>query len=437
MRPVLRLLPLSLSIAIGLPALAADKPLNWGLCPVDDVVPAFTDAPRPTTDGAKSREQQPTDIEGDALTGTHTVPEYRGNVALNRGDQFLGTDNLTFNIDTGDYVADGNVRYQDSGIRILAEHAEGNQEQDTHTITNIRYQLTDRRGHGGADSIQLSGALGELHRSSYSTCDPSQRAWEMRARQIDFDTEDGFGVARSATLRLWRFPVLYAPWFKFPIDDRRRTGLLYPMFGNSSRNGFDYRQPIYLNLAPNYDATLYPRFMSKRGFMLDTEFRYLYENGRGTLNASYMPNDDLRNRDRGRVQFLGYHNINSVWQTRANIAWVSDNRYTEDFSNRLYGMTASSLMSTAGVYGTGQYWNGGLMVEHWQLTDYTLEKTSLPYARLPRLYTYWRRPLNRWLDAGLYAETVHFEHSEKPGGERLDLKPYLTMQLSGPSWYIT
>src|SRR5690606_5312458 len=148
-----------------------------------------------------------------------------------------------------------------------------------------RYQLTERRGNGGAERIEMQDSEGRMMRSTYSTCPPSQRLWELRAHRIDVDTDEGMGVARSATLHIGKVPVLYIPWLAFPIDDRRRTGLLYPSISVSSRNGFDWRQPIYLNLAPNYDMTLTPRWMSKRGLQLGTEFRYLTETGRGVLEA--------------------------------------------------------------------------------------------------------------------------------------------------------
>ena len=440
MRSPLRLLPLSLSIAACLPGVAFaadDKPLSWALCPAGDIIPPFEGAPPPAQPGDPAREQQPTIIEGDEQSGTRATPLIQGNVALVRGDQFLGTDRIEMDTEAGTYVAEGNVRYQDTGIRIVADRAEGNQNNDTHTITNIRYQLVDRRGNGGADSIELTGPLGKMHHSTYSTCDPDQRMWELRAQQIDVDSDDGFGVARNAVLRMGKFPVLYVPWFKFPVDDRRQTGLLYPSVSMSGRNGFDYRQPIYLNLAPNYDMTLLPRWMSKRGLLLDSEFRYLYDGGRGTITAAYMPDDDLRDRDRGRFTFKGYHNLNRHWQARANIGWVSDERYVEDFSNRLAGISASYLQSTAGVFGVGQHWTAGAMVEHFQLTDYTLSDNNLPNSRLPRVYANWERPLGQWLDAGLWAEAVNFHHTEFAGGSRLDLKPYVSARLGGPAWYVT
>ena len=453
MRPVLRLLPLPLAIAVCLPAMADDKPVNWGLCPATETLPAFDDAPAADPVAAASRDQLPTDIEGDELSGTNTTPQYQGNVALKRGDQFLGTDNLRFDTETGNYIAEGNVRYSDSSIRLVAERAEGNQEADTHKISNIRYQLVSRRGNGGADSIDLQGSIGQMHNSTYTTCDPSQPVWKLDAPHIEVDNDEGFGTARNAVLRIGKVPVLWAPYFKFPIDDRRQTGLLYPKLSVSGRNGLDYAQPIYFNLAPNYDDTLTPRYMSKRGLMLDNEFRYLYGNGRGQLDTTYLPNDKLRDRDRSQVEYSGYHNVDENWQARANIGWVSDERYFEDFSNRLLGVTNSTLQSTAGIYGTGRNWTAGLMADYWQLADYTLTEAALPYNRQPRLFATWDQPLGRWFEAGVYAEAVNFVHDdihlkdadyertgvtvERPGGARLDVKPYLSMPLAGAAWYVT
>ena len=462
MRPVFRLLPLPLAIALCLPALASDdKPESWALCPVQDVIPSFSDLPASTAGSAGAARDEraglPIDIQGDALGGTDQNLEYQGNVVLRRGNQYLNADNLKFDQEDSTYTADGNVRYEDGSMRIIAKRARGNQADDSHVIEDIQYQLVSRRGSGGADSIQMSGAIGAMNASTYSTCDPSQRAWELSARRIEVNTDEGWGVARGATIRLGRVPVVYLPWIKFPIDDQRHTGALYPSIGTSGRNGFDYRQPIYLNLAPNYDATLIPRYMSKRGFSLGGEFRYMYEGGRGELDGSWLPRDELvreRERDiangapnpfddplrsdnRGLLRFGGYHNLNSLWQARANMTWVSDSRYLEDSSNSLYGLSSASLLSTVGLFGRGRYWEASVMADAWQLADYTISEDTLPYNRLPRLSINWDQPLGRWFTAGLYAETVRFQHGQRGDGSRLDLKPYVSMPLQGAAWYVT
>ncbi|MCA1714811.1 MAG: LPS assembly protein LptD, partial [Gammaproteobacteria bacterium] len=370
MRPALRLLPLPLCIALSLSAHAADeRPEDWRLCPIEDAVPAFADAQEPVGTLAQ-RPTQPTDIEGDAVAGIDgQTTTFDGNVSLRRGDQFLGTDRLVYDSETGRYVAEGSVRYQDSGMRLVAQRAEGDQNTDSHKIEDVRYQLMSRRGSGGAKRIEMQGSQGVLHGSTYSTCPPDERLWELRAQQIDVDTEEGMGVARNATLRIGKVPVLYVPWLMFPIDDRRRTGLLYPSIGTSNRNGFDWRQPIYLNLAPNYDMTLTPRFMSERGLMLGTEFRYLTETGRGSLEAAFLPSDQLtdrgraqeiadgippenrRDNDRGQFRFTAQQNLSATWQARTNLNWISDPRYLEDFSSTLDGISSYQLSSSAGIYG--------------------------------------------------------------------------------------
>lgn len=454
----LRLLPLSLCIALALPAYAADGDEdNWGLCPIIDVVPVFEDAPAPVG-GIENRGSEPTDIDGGQLERAGTAEDIvvQDNVRLNRGDQFLGTDKLTYNAETGRYSAVGNVRYQDSGMRILAERAEGDQNADRHRIEDVQYQLTQRRGNGGAERIELEGARGRLVGSTYSTCAPNQRAWELRASRIEIDTAKGMGVARNATVRIGSVPVLYVPWFMFPVDDQRRTGLLYPQLSLSGRNGFDYKQPIYLNLAPNYDATLYPRIMADRGGLLGAEFRWLYERGKGEVYGNWMPSDklpgdepdrylnpevgfpvsSLPEKNRGQFALSATHNINSDWYANTNLGWVSDTHYFEDFSSSLYGISQYSIRSDAGVYGRGRYWSGGVMADHYQLADYTLSEVNLPFDRLPRAYVSWAQPFMPWLQAGVDAEGARFEHQEFLGGTRIDVKPFVTIPLEGASWFI-
>ncbi|GAB3378132.1 LPS-assembly protein LptD [Lysobacter fragariae] len=461
MRQSLRLLPLSLCIALALPAHARDDDENWGLCPINDAIPTFTDAPAPEG-SAEARVGQPTQIQGDQLEDKENDKTIvQGNVALSRGDQFLGTDKLTFNRESGDYTAEGNVRYQDSGMRVVAHRASGNQDKDTHRIEDLQYQLTRRRGNGGAKAIDMHGAEGSLTGSTYSTCDPDHRAWELRARRIDIDTEKGMGVAHNATLRIGKVPVLHVPWFMFPIDDRRRTGLLYPAISMSGRNGFDYRQPIYLNLAPNYDATLNPRIMSKRGAMLGGEFRWLYENGSGELSGNYMPHDNLPGdepdrylsypngslpeKDRGMLRLKAFHALNPTWYARANLGWISDTHYMEDFSNSLYGISAFAIRSSVGLYGRGRWWNAGLVADHQQLADYTLTEGNLQYDHMPRAYFSWDQPFGKWFEAGLDAEASRFRHADirqagpdinVPAGSRFDFKPYIGMNLEGAAWFL-
>ena len=124
----------------------------------------------------------------------------------------MGADQITFDKEADRYTAEGSIRYQGSGLRMVAARAEGNQGTETHVIHDLDYQLLSRRGNGGADSVTLAGELGTLRGATYSTCPPEARQWELRARQIDIDTEEGMAVARGATLRVGKVPV-FAVYF--------------------------------------------------------------------------------------------------------------------------------------------------------------------------------------------------------------------------------
>lgn len=457
MRKHLRLLPLPFCIALSLSAYAADdQPEDWSLCPVEDAVPAFAEAPAEPADGPKvDPTTQDTQVDGDTLEGTDgQVMNLSGNVVLRRGDQTLATDRLSYDQEKETYTAEGTVRYQDRGMRLIAARGHGDQAKDTHELEDIRYQLIRRRGNGGAKRIVMRGDEGSLFGSTYSTCPPNDRRWELRAQRIDVDTAEGMGTARNATLRVGKIPVLYLPWFRFPIDDRRRTGLLYPAISQSGRNGLDWRQPIYLNLAPNYDATLNPRLMTKRGLQLGGEFRYLTETGRGVFDVAFLPSDDLTDREReqeilegvptgnrrrdnrGFARFVGSQNFGPHWQARANMAWISDPRYLDDASSNLSSGANSFVTSDIGLYGRGREWEAAFMADHWQLADYTLRDTDLPYNRLPRGQVRWERRFGRMFAAGIEAEAVRFDHEEFAGGSRIDLRPFVSLPLEGASWFL-
>ena len=437
MLPALRLLPLPLCIAFSLNAHAADDaPPNWALCPVQQVVKPFADA-QVVPEGINIvNANEATDIEGDILSGTEENPVFNGNVTLRRGAQFLGAEQLVYDKEKERYTAEGSVRYQGSGLRLTADRAEGDQAKDTHMLEDLNYQLLDQRGNGGADSVVMNGKLGVLRGATYSTCPPEARHWEVRADRIVVNTEEGMAVARGATLRVGRVPVLYLPLFIFPTDERRRTGLLFPSISNSGRNGFDWRQPIYVNLAPNYDATITPRLMTSRGVMLGGQFRYLIPDGAGTVEANFMPKDKLRDRDRSQLRYQAFQNISSNWQARANLNWISDTRYYEDFSNSIDGLSQYTALSEIGVYGRGRGWDAGISADHWQLADFTLTDAILPYNRLPRAFVRWERGIGSGFVGGVDAEAVRFQHPSFDAGSRLDVKPWISFPLEGDSWFL-
>ena len=445
MHTSLRLLPLSLAIAMTLAQAKTPgqvrthtlpkHPANeFALCR-GDAVPAF--AGQPPTGSKDARPTSPADIQADSTdlskAGTSV---FEGNVELRRADQWMLADRLTYQHEQDTWQAVGSVKYQDASVRLTADKAGGDLDKDISTVDGVQYQLRNVRGNGKAAHARVEGDQETYTDATYSTCDPSDRKWEIRGNKIEIDREKSIGIAHDATVRIGDVPVFYLPYFTFPIDNARKSGLLMPSFGQSSNGGFELTVPYYLNLAPNYDATLTAHLFGSRGLMADTEFRYLTEHSHGTIEATWLPNDSQRHYDRGSVFARSTTDLSPNWYVDANLNHVSDTHYFEDFSRQTFGSAIGLLSSTVGLYGRGRHWSAGAYVQDWEVTDTLLADRSAPYRRTPDVYFRWQQPVADHIELGLKSEAVKFTQLVLDGGSRVDLYPYIALPFEHAAWYV-
>ena len=265
------------------------RPLDWSMCRKGDLLDFYI--PGLPTEG--ERAAAPQEISAERIS-TPDQDRYllEGKAELRQLDLVLRADRLEYNHASTDFAVDGHVRYQDRSLLAAANSARGNVDRDQCTLAGVRYQLLGSRGNGIADVAVIDDRQhAKLDGATYSTCDLGSQQWAFAAREIVLDRDEGVGRARDVTLRVVGVPVLWLPYLRFPIDDRRQSGFLLPTIGYGKRRGLDVTAPYYLNLAPNYDATLMPRLMSERGAMLGAEFRYLTDSSRGQFSFDVLPHD--------------------------------------------------------------------------------------------------------------------------------------------------
>jgi len=410
------------ALPAGAEARRHDDPAQWVLCRPNSLLEFYR--PIEATEG--EREAAATTLYARSLD-IHDQRSYelRGDVEVLRADQRVAAALLRYDPTQDSWSADGKVQYQDSGMLMEAERARGKLEHEQAELESLRYQLLRLRGNGEAERARTEGSNSSLEGVTYTTCDPENRSWVIRAGRLDINQEEGFATARNATLRLGKVPVLYVPIASFPIDDRRKSGFLFPSLGASRTRGTDIAVPYYLNLAPNYDATLNARLMSKRGVMLAAQFRYLFANHRGEVFGTWLPNDRQADKDRGTLTWEHRGRLSDNWQVVADIHQISDNRYFEDFGDSLSMAATSLLESRAALRGRGRYWSASIALQDWTVADPHLSSRTEPYRRLPRAQFALEYPLAGALSAGLRSEGVVFEHGDRPGAGRADLYPYL------------
>lgn len=429
------LLSARIAIALMLPSSAfAFTATDWQQCVPAEVIPPFPGVPSALAEGDDSTLITAARMQ--YLDRNLTV--FQGNVELQRGEQWMSTPKLTYDRAADHFDAEGEVLFQDPRIRLRAAHVDGEPGQDITRLEQVQFQVIDLQGNGVAKHAVMKGKLGDLRDATYSACPTDHRQWEFRGDKIHIDREEGEGTVTNGALYLGKVPVFYLPYATFPIDDRRRSGFLYPSLGQSNTNGFDLLIPYYINLAPNYDATVSLRWLADRGAMYSGEFRYLTERSNGVVSATYLPNDNKLGRDRSFASIKDVTTLSTNWQARTDLNTISDDRYFEDFGDSLTAASTRLLASSAGVYGRDKYWDASLSVELWNLADPVLSDDFEPYRRLPRARFNWEQPLlGGWLVGGLRAEAIAFDHPTLPSAERVDLRPYIQIPLEGAWWYVT
>lgn len=305
-------------------------------------------------------------------------------------------------------------------------------------FTGTEFTLPERAARGVADKVTLtSSGNAEIDGVGYTTCSPGARGWLLQASHIDLDHDEGLGTARHAKLRFGGVPILYMPYFQFPLDSRRRTGLLFPTVGQSNKTGFDLRQPVYLNLAPNYDAVLTPRLMTTRGLQLGSGGRYLFSRGEGKATFDYLSQDKATGDTRSYFQTDNVGLVNQRLGYAVHVARASDRNYFEDLGVQGDIASITHLERNARLtYQAPAAYTIVAMAQDYQTISSSVPLADEPYARLPQVRVRARTKntkFNTRLSFG--GEYVNFVRSQSLEGQRVDLTPTLRMEREETAWY--
>ncbi|MEN8205718.1 MAG: LPS assembly protein LptD [Pseudomonadota bacterium] len=405
---------------------------RWALCPPVQ----YRSVDKPTS------ETGAIELQADnAQARDNNIFTLEGNAVAQMDWQRLEANSLTYHQDEGKIDAEGSVSYTSPELLIDGDRGTLYPDTDTGDIERASYVLPQQHARGTASSMELDGRdYQHLKDVSYTTCPVSSTDWEIFAKQVDLNQEDGWGVARNAKVELKGVPVLWTPYLSFPLDDRRKSGLLIPRFGITEETGVDISTPYYWNIAPDKDATIVPRFMSDRGVMLGGEFRYKNRTNHGTLSGEYLPSDnEFNNKDRYLAGFRHKGNPLPRLETTIRASEVSDDFYFEDFGKNLVQTSQTNLERTAAAAYHGRGWNLGLMVQDYQTIDPTIKPDKRPYEQVPRV-VFDIAPASRLLGLEFEAdaEANYFRHSGNTlvEGSRFDIQPRFSLPVNRPGWYV-
>lgn len=411
---------------------------GWGLG-----APAFAQARPPAA-------PTPTVVEAQTIRGTpdqQTVAE--GEAELRRDDVTIRADRLIY--DQRDNVAKalGNVTVVNAGNTFTGPELQLQVDTYAGFFLSPNYVLAATGASGRAERIDfLDRQRSITTQGTYSTCTPEdhgQLDWVLSARRMKLDYNTNEGVAEGAVLRFMGVPILGAPSLTFPLSSARKSGWLPPTIEVDSRNGLQVSAPYYWNIAPQMDATFAPQAIVRRGVGLNSQFRYLGQNYRGTTDFNYLPNDQLAQRSRYGLNMA--HSADWATDTRVGlqVMRVSDDDYWKDFRQGVGSMTPRLLMSELSATNSGSEWTTYARAQGWQVLQSTApgEFIAPPYQRLPQLGARTLRSLGGGLRLDFEGEFNRFGNPEgtpdalNPTGSRLHSVTSISRPWVSPAWTLT
>jgi LPS-assembly protein len=301
-----------------------------------------------------------------------------------------------------------------------------------------QYFLKENAARGTADVLHIQDSQHfSLDNATYTTCPAGNQDWQMNMSELEIDRDRQIGVAHSASVDFKGVPILYTPWMDFPLNQQRMSGFMAPTFGSTTKGGIELTLPYYWNIAPNFDATVAPREITKRGLMLNNEFRYLEPSYRGELHVDVLPNDSLAKSNREHYSLLHSQSLANSLSGYVNYNRVLDDAYFRDLGNAVNVTSQANLLQESGLnYNTGA-WTAVARVQRYQTLQDPAAPIVAPYARLPQL-TLNARQDYAGANVGFASEYVDFSHPTLVNASRLVINPSVSYPLvSKPAYYVT
>lgn len=408
----------------------------------------------------KDANAQPVEVDADRLEAKQGgTAVYQGDVKVRQGVRKFDSDYAELDQKSRDVIAIGNIYYNDGQITVTSDKTlKSNLDTKNSELEEGKYQVHGSPVRGSADRVTMTNNNQNitLEGAQYTTCPPGQEVWTLKAGSIDIDQTEVFGEAWNASLWLYDYPVFYFPYINFPIKDERKTGLLYPGYTQSSKNGMDITQPFYWNIAPNYDATITSRFMDRRGLMEQVEFRYMPDPAHvGSLYFENLANDKQYDETPSLNDYLsdGHRYLLNARHTsmfmdnamRVSVDYTKvrdrDYNYFNDFSPKVGTQVDNQLQQSlmAGYFQPN--WNINTEVRTYQIL---LASAQQPHELMPRIdHNYYQQ--GSWYDLAWNTEITKFGYNNAQAiaqnqgsaytGTRVYTAPTLTMPLIDEAGY--
>ncbi|MGN6389555.1 MAG: LPS-assembly protein LptD, partial [Burkholderiaceae bacterium] len=419
----------------------AAAPTGDAPCDTDKAAPAVKLTPAEMQRRNDADRNAPVHISAEQLTGRPDREVHlRNDVQLQRGGMTVTADRADYDIVKDEVEAMGNICMRRYGDRYTGDALQLNLDSGVGFLTSPTYRLEVNNGRGRADRVEFeSQEVATVVNGTYSTCEGPDPDWYLKSSRLRVDTGSDTGESKGTVVYFKGVPILGAPSMSFPLTDERKSGVLPPTIGTTSRGGFEVSVPYYFNIAPNRDLTLYPKIFSRRGLQLGANGRYLGDGYAGQTTVELLPNDRVTHTDRYAISSLHNQTLAPGLSLGWNYNRASDNDYPTDFASSLTTATQRLLLRDLNLTYGSTFWTATARASSYQILQDPAAPIAQPYSRLPQLtLTGGRQDVNGF-DWGVSSEFTRFYRNDAVvvNGDRAFVTPQLSYPIIRPGYFIT
>lgn len=196
-----------------------------------------------------------------------------GNVVVSSGKDTLYGEKASFNMESGDVLLEGSVRFIGEGITVYASKIEYNMQTSKLEMSNAR-MITTEFSIVSSKMIRQSESLYYAKDAEFTTCRDCTESWLISGKEVFIEINQYVEI-NHALLKVKGVDVLYLPYIALPIKNQRESGLLFPRVSSRNIDGFHYEQPIFWDINDSLDFTFTPIFLSQRGYGMNLQYRQM------------------------------------------------------------------------------------------------------------------------------------------------------------------
>ncbi|MDR2365389.1 MAG: LPS-assembly protein LptD [Zoogloeaceae bacterium] len=414
-----------------------------------------------------------TTISAEKISGqADEITRAEGDVRLYTEGTQMFADKMDYYLLEDEIRANGNVRVLQKGVEVSGPYLQMKISEKIGYFDNARYKISrsierarDRQdylpgqtealpalparlstGYGQATRIHFEGENQfRIENGTYSTCKPDadvKQDWFAKSGDIKLDYDENNGTARDATLYFKDMPIFYAPYFSFSLNNQRKSGVLAPTFSSSTRTGLDLSVPYYWNIAPNYDATIVPRVMSKRGLQIGAEIRYKDHYADSEARFEILPRDKQEAERRYAFDFRHAQNLGGGFSTYIEWGGASDDDYFTDLSSRVVQTSQRQITRQFQLNYNREWLSVNLRTLRYQTLnpdnddekkDYWLDH---PYFLQPQVTVKVSPVAFGALEAQAEGQYTRFTHPMLTEGERTVFYPQIALPFLRSGYYV-